>query len=141
MRKARKKGLLLPAHLFSPDTAQSTLEYAVIIVCLVAALLAMSVYLKRSVQGNLRKSADQLGEQYEPRETTGSFTTTYSNKNVNTVNTTSEKQYNHDHGTNIDFNGNGLTNDTNVFVTEATNELKRSNTEQSGSETVRGYNN
>ena len=87
MRKARKKGLLLPAHLFSPDTAQSTLEYAVIIVCLVAALLAMSVYLKRSVQGNLRKSADQLGEQYEPRETTGSFTTTYSNKNVNTVNT------------------------------------------------------
>ncbi len=50
---------------------QSTLEYAVLAICLVAALLAMAVYIKRGMQGRLRQSGDELGEQYSPGNTSG----------------------------------------------------------------------
>ncbi len=39
---------------------QSTLEYAVIISVVVAALTAMSVYVQRSVQSNLKMIEDQV---------------------------------------------------------------------------------
>jgi Flp pilus assembly pilin Flp len=55
---------------------QSTLEYAIIIAVVVAALLAMQIYVKRGVQGKLRSSTDEIGEQYSPGLTTGSYTTT-----------------------------------------------------------------
>jgi hypothetical protein len=45
---------------------QSTLEYAVLIVVIIAALIAMQVYLKRGVQGRMRESTDQIGDQYSP---------------------------------------------------------------------------
>lgn len=45
---------------------QSTLEYAVIIACVVAALLSMQIYIKRAMQGRLRKISDDIGEQYAP---------------------------------------------------------------------------
>jgi Flp pilus assembly pilin Flp len=44
--------------------AQSTLEYAVLIVLIAAALLASQVYIKRAMQGRLKSSADDLGEQF-----------------------------------------------------------------------------
>lgn len=44
------------------NRAQSTLEYAVIIAVAVAALIAMSAYMKRSVQGKLRLDADRISE-------------------------------------------------------------------------------
>ena len=46
--------------------AQGTLEYALIIVAVVTALLAIQVYLKRSIQGRLRASSDQIGDHFEP---------------------------------------------------------------------------
>ena len=48
--------------------AQSVLEYSLLFMALVAALLAMVVYLRFSFQGRLRQSADVFGkgEQYEP---------------------------------------------------------------------------
>ncbi len=49
---------------------QSTLEYAVLIVVIIAALIAMQVYLKRGIQGRVRESADQIGEQFSPGQTT-----------------------------------------------------------------------
>ena len=54
-KKMRNKGML-------------SLEYAVLIAILVAALLGMSVYLKRAVCGKLRDSADTFGygRQYRP---------------------------------------------------------------------------
>jgi Flp pilus assembly pilin Flp len=54
------------------NRAQSTLEYAVIIAVVAAALFAMSAYMKRSVQGKLRTNADDLsgGGVYSPRATT-----------------------------------------------------------------------
>jgi Flp pilus assembly pilin Flp len=57
--------------------AQSTLEYAVIIAVAAAALIAMSVYMKRSVQGKLRANTDELsgGNAYSPQATTSISTT------------------------------------------------------------------
>ncbi len=46
--------------------AQSTLEYALLLSVVVGGLLTMQNYLKRSVQGRLQASADEIGEQYSP---------------------------------------------------------------------------
>ena len=54
---------------------QSTLEYTIIIIIVVAALLATGIYLKRAVAGRIRETSDQIGEQYEPGNTTGHITT------------------------------------------------------------------
>ncbi len=53
---------------------QSTLEYVILIGFVVAALIAMGVYMKRGVSGKLRDSTDQIGEQYDPRLTTSNYT-------------------------------------------------------------------
>ena len=48
--------------------SQTILGYAVLIVVVVAAIIAMSVYMKRRVQGSYKRSADVFGqgEQYQP---------------------------------------------------------------------------
>jgi cytoskeletal protein RodZ len=43
---------------------QSTLEYAILIVVIIGALLTIQVYIKRSIQGRLKSSADDIGDQY-----------------------------------------------------------------------------
>ncbi|MBU1124497.1 MAG: hypothetical protein KKC84_00550 [Candidatus Omnitrophica bacterium] len=48
------------------------------ITCIVAALIAMQGYLRRSIQGRLRSVADEIGQQYEPRATTGTSSSSYS---------------------------------------------------------------
>jgi len=53
--------------------AQGTLEFAVLIVALVAALLAMQIYIKRAIQGKLRQTADDMGAQYAPKCTTSNI--------------------------------------------------------------------
>ena len=55
--------------------AQSTLEYAVLIACVVAAVIAMQFYIKRGIQGKLRQSSDEIGEQYVPRSADSNITT------------------------------------------------------------------
>ena len=55
---------------------QSTLEYVILTGFVVAALIAMGTYMKRGVQGKLRESTDQVGEQYDPTKTFTSYTTT-----------------------------------------------------------------
>ncbi len=66
LRKHRLFGLI----------AQSTLEYAVLIACVVSALIAMQIYIKRGMQGRLRQSGDSLGEQYAPNSVDSSIVTT-----------------------------------------------------------------
>ena len=61
---------------------QSTLEYAVLIVVIIAALIAMQVYLKRGLQGRMRESSDQIGEQFSPGYTTSNRTTSTSSNSV-----------------------------------------------------------
>lgn len=43
---------------------QSTLEYAVLIIIIIAALLSIQNYIKRGVQGRLKASADDIGDQH-----------------------------------------------------------------------------
>ena len=54
---------------------QSTLEYVILIGFVVAALIAMGVYMKRGVQGKLKESSDQVGDQYSAGNTTSLYTT------------------------------------------------------------------
>ncbi len=49
--------------------AQSTLEYAMVVFCVVLALVGMNIYVKRSIQGRIRSAADDMGEQYSPKTT------------------------------------------------------------------------
>lgn len=43
---------------------QSTLEYAVLIIIVIGALLTIQVYIKRGVTGRLKSSADDIGDQF-----------------------------------------------------------------------------
>lgn len=60
------------------QTAQSTIEFALFVLVVVAGLLAMSVYIKRAMQGNIRGTSGSLGEQYDPQHTTSDITVTRS---------------------------------------------------------------
>ncbi|MBM3250500.1 MAG: hypothetical protein FJZ09_06670 [Candidatus Omnitrophica bacterium] len=52
--------------------AQSTLEYAILIAILVAAVIGMQVYVKRSLQGRIRNATSQVAEiGYSPAATIG----------------------------------------------------------------------
>ena len=64
---------------------QSTLEYGVLIAVIVAALLAINIYLKRGVQGKLRESTDQIGEQFEAGATEISRHSEHTGTTVQTV--------------------------------------------------------
>jgi len=64
---------------------QSILEYAMIIAVVVGALLAMQIYMKRGLQGKLRESADQIGEQFDAENTTINRTTTRTGTTTETV--------------------------------------------------------
>ena len=48
---------------------QSTLEYAILIIIIVGALLSIQVYIKRGIQGKLKSSADDIGDQFSPGNT------------------------------------------------------------------------
>lgn len=46
------------------NRGQIALEYAILIAVAIAAILAMKIYMQRSVQGRLRESADEMGMQF-----------------------------------------------------------------------------
>ena len=55
--------------------AQSTLEYAIIVAVVVGALLAMQIYIKRGVEGRMRSSTDNIGDQFSGSHTKYKYTT------------------------------------------------------------------
>jgi len=59
---------------------QSTLEYAVLIVVIIGALLTIQVYIKRGVQGRLKSAADDIGDQYSDGNTNEIKTTVRNSK-------------------------------------------------------------
>ena len=61
---------------------QSTLEYVILTGFVVAALIAMGIYMKRGFSGRLRESTDQIGQQYSAQHTQADYTT-----NTNTTQT------------------------------------------------------
>ncbi len=74
-----------PKILRYPLSAQTSLEFVTIVICVIAALLAMQVYLKRSVQGRLKESADSIGKQYDPASSVSN--TTYAQDSDSTSST------------------------------------------------------
>lgn len=51
--------------------AQTTLEYAVLAVVVIGALLSIQAYLRRGISGKLKTSTDDIsGEQYDNKKTT-----------------------------------------------------------------------
>ena len=66
---------------------QSTLEYAILIIIIVGALLTVQNYIKRGIQGRLKSATDDIGEQFSPgnmnalKRTTTRSTTSEINKN------------------------------------------------------------
>lgn len=94
--------------------AQSTLEYAVIIAVVVAALIAMQAYMKRGLQGKFKQASDDIGEQYSPGRTTSNTaitSTVTSTENVTlqgvgeaaqpSTDTTSDQVQNRTHNENV----------------------------------------
>ncbi|MBP7835972.1 MAG: hypothetical protein KA022_00670 [Candidatus Omnitrophica bacterium] len=70
--------------------AQSTLEFAIVIFAIVAALLAMQVYIRRGLQGKLRASADEFSvQQYAPGKMS-SDTTMTQQSDITTTSVTAE---------------------------------------------------
>ena len=100
---------------------QSALEYTALVAILVGALLTMAVYIKRSLAGRLRGSADSIGEQYAPGRTTSDMTLTVSSD----TKTASELQLDQDVG-------NGAKADVMVTTTTVNNDT----TTRTGRETV-----
>ncbi len=54
---------------------QSTAEYAIVIGLVIAAAVGMQIYVKRGEEGRLKQTADDIGEQYAPENTTTDITT------------------------------------------------------------------
>lgn len=48
---------------------QSTLEYAILIIIIIGALLSIQIYIKRGVQGRLKQATDDIGDQFSPGNT------------------------------------------------------------------------
>lgn len=46
---------------------QTTLEYIVLLIIVMGALLAISNYFKRGLQGRWKAAVDDMGDQYDPR--------------------------------------------------------------------------
>jgi hypothetical protein len=61
--------------MFLNRKAQSVLEYSVLIAIVIAALLAIQIYVKRGVQGRMRSASDDIGEQFDARKTSYTYTT------------------------------------------------------------------
>ena len=53
----------------SQKKAQSTVEYAVLIIIIIAALLSVQTYIKRGIQGRLKSASDDVGDQFSPGNT------------------------------------------------------------------------
>jgi uncharacterized protein (UPF0333 family) len=63
---------------------QSVLEYAILMVIIIAALLTLQTYVKRGIQGRLKSSTDDIGGQYTAANGANYY------KRVRTVSNTTE---------------------------------------------------
>jgi hypothetical protein len=63
---------------------QSTLEYAILIIIIIGALLSIQVYIKRGIQGRLKSATDDIGTQFSPGNTNVVKTMTTSSRSAET---------------------------------------------------------
>ena len=69
------------------NKGQSTMEYTVLLIVAIGALLAISNYFKRGVQGRWKTVVDDMGDQYDPRSATGSLRHTTESNTETTIQT------------------------------------------------------
>jgi Flp pilus assembly pilin Flp len=92
---------------------QSTLEYAILIIIIIAALITLQSYIKRGVQGRLQSSTDTVGDQfstspnanYYKQTNTGSQTLEYNVKGVAGTNMIADQTTNTYQHVNMDGGG------------------------------------
>ena len=63
---------------------QSTLEYAILIIIIIGALLSIQVYIKRGIQGRLKSATDDIGDQFSVGNTNVIMTMTTSSQSRDT---------------------------------------------------------
>ena len=63
-------------RLLRKNKGQSTLEYAILIVVVIMALIGVQGYISRAVQGRQRDASDQIGEQFHAGSAWTNITTT-----------------------------------------------------------------
>ena len=127
---------------------QGTLEYAVVLAAVSAALMTMAVYLRRGIAGELRRGADSLGEQYDPRNTTGNITLGSLSDTTTTTKTLNEPKLREeclaegkspaecDATCDLSDPPNGNCTDLRVFGTTSKASLNNETVTRTGSETV-----
>jgi hypothetical protein len=128
---ARCHWMASPLHSIGRDKGQSVTEIAILIIIIVAALVAMQVYLKRGIQGRLRSNIDNIGEQYDPQATTSDFTVNHVSMTTTTTNTATQQMP-------VTAWSGGYSNTvlTNVTVTDSRVETNYDNTYRNGYEVV-----
>lgn len=67
---------------------QSVLEYAILLIIIMAALMAIGTYFKRGVQGRWKASVDEMGDQYDPTTSQGNMVHAVSGTSTTTVTAT-----------------------------------------------------
>jgi len=67
---------------------QSAVEYALVIIVAIAALLAINAYMKKGMQGRLKESTDQIGRQFDPK---GNYEYSWKTQSTGTTNTTENR--------------------------------------------------
>ena len=63
---------------------QTTIEYVVLLIIVMGALLGISNYFKRGMQGRWKAATDDMGDQYDPRTADSSIRHTLT-QNTNTI--------------------------------------------------------
>ena len=56
-------------RLLNKRKAQSTIEYVVLVIIIIGALITIQVYIKRGVQGRMKQATDDIGDQFSPGNT------------------------------------------------------------------------
>ena len=80
---------------------QSTIEYALLVVVILAAFIATSSYVKRGLQGRWKDAVDGMGDQYDPRLSNTDITYTTSGSGASYIRTINALPVN-------GVNGNGI---------------------------------
>lgn len=69
------------------QSGQTVMEYVILIVIILAALLVMQVYMKRGISGRWQAAFDDIGDQYDPLRTNGLIRHTLLSNSMTVVNT------------------------------------------------------
>lgn len=73
---------------------QVTVEVAILFGFVVAALVAMAIYLQRAVQGGVKSNSDSFGTQFSATKAWDSKSTSTTNETATVIDTKQETNYN-----------------------------------------------